>query len=208
MSRARLIPLLAASLAALASGHALAATKPKPACLQVQDDTGDARVGGSLVPGTPSSDALDIVSGDIATGKKNLVAAIRLKSLADETLTAGGALYTFTWSSGGVQRSLSYREYADGSPDDAVFDPDTASGVQTDLITVPATRDVASATITFTLPRKLEPGLKKAGAVIGDLQIRANFAFNRQGGYSSSGADLAETARKYTDLAPTCLKGT
>jgi hypothetical protein len=197
-----------ATASLLSSGVAHAATKkPVPVCNQVTDDANDAIVGGSTnAAGQPSSATLDILSADIASGKKNVVAAIRLRSLEKDTWTTGGSIYTLSWVSDGVKRSFAYRTYVDSAPD-AVFDADTASGSLSDLIPVVATVTPATATITFTMTRKLEPSLKKAGVSFTELKVNASMGVNRQGGYTTTGFDVADSPRKYTDGAATCLKG-
>jgi hypothetical protein len=208
----RIAGVVAVVTASLLSGGVAHAAKKKPApppvCNQLTDDANDATFGGSLNPaGQPSSATLDILSADIASGKKNVVAAIRLRSLEKDTWTTGGSSYTLSWVSDGVKRAFTYRTYADSTPADATFDADTAGGTLSDLIPVVATVTPATATITFTMARKLEPSLKKAGVSFTELGVNAYLAVNRQGGYTSSGMDVASSPRKYTDGALTCLKG-
>lgn len=205
------VRLAAAALTAatLASGGvAHAAKKPvPPICNQITDDANDAVVGGSgNVAGQPSSATLDILSADLATGKKNVVGALRLRSLEKDTWTTGGSSYTLFWVSDGVKRSFTYRTYVDSAPD-AVFDADANAGTLSDLIPVVVAVTPATATITFTMGRKLEPSLKKAGMSFTEMGASASMGINRQGGYTSTGFDTASSPRKYTDGIPTCLKG-
>ncbi|HVF03667.1 MAG TPA: hypothetical protein VNA20_02390 [Frankiaceae bacterium] len=97
--RTALIAVLA--LAVAAPVPASAATKkkrtppPPPACMLVTDAPGDGKSGSGFV----SSDALDIISGDIATGKTEIVAVLRLKSNAfKDTWHYGG----YTWRLAGT----------------------------------------------------------------------------------------------------------
>src|SRR4051812_34693644 len=97
MSR-RITAVLVVVLMAAGASSAFAAPKkaktPAPVCLQLVDDSGDGRPGLlNGTPGVPSDDALDIVSGDIATGPHALVVALRLKSVQRDTLLTGGATY-------------------------------------------------------------------------------------------------------------------
>jgi hypothetical protein len=205
----RIAGLTAVVTAGLVSGgvaHA-AAKKPAPVCNQVTDDANDAIVGGGLnAAGQPSSATLDILSADLATGKRNVVGAIRLRSLEKDTWTTGGSTYTLSWVSDGVKRSFAYRTYVDSAPD-AVFDADVNAGTLSDLIPVVVSVTPATATITFTMGRKLEPSLKKAGISFTEMMVNASMGINRQGGYTSTGFDTASSPRKYTDGAATCLKG-
>lgn len=88
--RTALIAVLA--LAAAAPGPASAATKkkaplPPPSCNLITDDAGD----GKGMSGTVTSDTLDVLSGDLATGKTELVAVLRVKSNAHkDTYHYGG----------------------------------------------------------------------------------------------------------------------
>jgi hypothetical protein len=174
----------------------------KTVCLQVVDDTGDGTVGAS------SHDALDIVSADVATGKKNLVAAVRLKSLAADPVLAGGTTYTFVFTIGGVAHQLSYKVYSTGETKATIT---IGSGI--DGVTGPASAvvDQGTATILWTVPRKSIPSLKKPGAKLTGLDAKSAFGFNAQlpTGTSefSSGSDDASTGRAYVDNTPTCLKG-
>lgn len=190
---------------AFATGGAAYAAKPasKPVCLQITDETGDANLGGTSTPASQtSSSALDIVSGDIATGKKNLVAAIRVRSMDAESMTIGGSTYVLSWTSAGLQRSLTYRTYVDQAAK-GVFDPD--GSVAWDE--VPVVTQVNGTTITFVMPRRLEPALKKAGAALSGLKILSSFSVNREGSSTAMSMDSASSPRTYTDGQPTCLKG-
>jgi hypothetical protein len=205
---AGVVAVVTASLLSGGVAHAAKKPAPPPVCNQLTDDANDATFGGSLnATGQPSSATLDILSADIASGKKNVVAAIRLRSLEKDTWTTGGSSYTLSWVSDGVKRAFTYRTYADSTPADATFDADTATGTLTDLIPVVATVTPATATITFTMARKLEPSLKKTGISFTELGVNSSMGVNRQGGYTSSGMDAATSPRKYTDGALTCLKG-
>ena len=174
----------------------------KTVCLQVVDDTGDGNVGAS------SHDALDIVSADVATGKKNLVAAVRLKSLAADPVLAGGETYTFAFSIGGVAHLLSYKVYSTGETKATIS---IGEGIDAVTTLVSAVADPGTATILWTVPRKSVPALKKPGGKLTGLVAHTGFGLNAQlqTGTSefSSGSDDASTGRSYVDNTPTCLKG-
>jgi hypothetical protein len=199
---------LAALVAIAASVIAVPAVSaaPKVACLQVTDDTGDAHLGAPAVPSSPVNfDSLDVVSADIASGSKNVVVAIRLKSLAPEPATTGGSVYTFLWDSAGARHALSYRTFVDAPPS-AVYLPDASTA--TTAVAVTAEADPGTATLVMTMPRKLDPGMKTKGTKLSGFLVQTYAAVNRAGGQAASSADVAETARSYVDGTPTCLKGT
>ncbi len=196
-------PVLAALLAVAVATPA-GALGPKAVCLQVTDETGDAHPGSPNVPTSPVNfDSLDIVSGDIATGPKNIVVAIRVKTLAAKPETTGGSTYNFYWNSGESRRGVSYRTWLDAPPD-AIYMPDSSTSNAT---AITAYADSGTNTIYFTVPRKLDPSLKKKGAKLSAFTVQTSFAVNRKGGLATSSADRADSTRTYVDGAPTCLKG-
>jgi hypothetical protein len=194
---------VAAVIGLLLSGAAASAA-PKPApkvCMQIVDDSGD----GTNVPGTPSHDVLDILSADIASGKKNLVVAVRLKSVASDPLLPGGTTHSFRFSAAGTQHDLFYRHFATGETEATMS---TGGGTE---YPVAGVVDTPTSTITWTVPRKLVPGLKKAGTKISAMSASSSVGNNtRIGGGGTRGgfvADTAATGRTYTDGTPTCLRG-
>ena len=197
----RLVTLAAAALSAAALAVPATAAG-KTLCLQIVDPSGD----GSIMDVAPQTqDALDILSGDIATGKKNLVAAVRVKSLSSTT-PVGGRQYAFGFTAGSTYL-LTYTVDLDGATRAAVSQDNTGT-----TISVEATVDTASGTITWTVPRKSFPALKKAGAKLTGLNAKASYAAAMSLPGSRTDAttpsDTASTGRSYTDLTPTCLKGT
>jgi hypothetical protein len=193
---------VAAATGLLLSGAAASAASKPPAkvCRQILDDAGD----GTNVPGGPSNDSLDILSADIATGKKNLVVAVRLKSVARDAALPGGTTHLFRFSAAGTQHDLVYRVFAGG-------ETEATMAVGTSEFPVLGVVDVSTATITWTVPRKLVPGLKRAGTKIGSMSVTSSVGNNvKLGGGGTRGgfnADHAETGRTYTDGTPTCLRG-
>lgn len=122
MKHVRTAVALAAVGALLASGAASAATKAKPLCNLVADAAGDAAptlkdvifpieftpapippvqapAGFPNVPLGSSTDALDVLSADLAANKKHITAVIRLKKLASTAPTAApsGMRWKFFW---------------------------------------------------------------------------------------------------------------
>lgn len=205
---ARTLATLALAAAAV-TGDGVAAVAKTPVCRQVSDVTGDAylKPGGINPAERPSSDALDIVSADVATGRKNLVAAIRLKTLQRDQFSSASVTYLIEWDAGGAHKTLAYREYLDGTKPDARFQ----SSADVNPVQAPTVKfglTPATATITFVVPRKMDPALKKPGATLTGFKVTAAMANNRTNGFGHTPFDTAESARKYVDGTATCLKGT
>lgn len=197
---------LAVALAASGLTAAGAAPKKPPVCMQVVDAAGD-----GMAWGATKSDSVDIVSGDIATGKRNLVAALRLTSVQREPLQTTGVSYIWTWTVGGVKQSVAYHVYATGGTSGR-FDADASTNSLSEEINVPVVADVATNTITWTVARKHIAPLKKAGAKFSGFSVRTVSGVNNQvsgeGRSQLATSDTAASGKTYTDLTPTCLKGT
>ncbi len=187
---------VALSVAALAFPASAA-----PLCLQIVDAAGD----GAPASFAPASrNRLDVLSADIATGRKNLVAAMRLKSLAPDPLLAGGSVYLVRFTAEGTRYELAYRTFATGETE-ALLTAGSAAATA-----VKAVVDAGTSTITWYVPRKAVTALKKPGTTFTALEARTGIGANwyLTGTRVYTSADLAETPRTYTDLTPTCLKGT
>lgn len=198
---ASVVALTAAGLTTVAQA---APKRPKPICLQVTDDEGDAKVLAAI-----DSASLDIVSADIATGAKNLVAAIRTKSAQRESTLLAGRTFTFEWSVGGQAQRLLLTEY-DNNERVGTFYPDAATTGNTGAISVPVAFDPNTATVTWTVARKHVAALKGKGAKFTDLKAIAGDGRNvKAAGTTGRGsADTATSTKAYVDYTPTCLKGT
>jgi hypothetical protein len=205
--------VLATAVALTASGLTAAAdAAPKkkpvpPVCMQVVDQSGDGKA-----YGVSDSPSLDILSGDIATGARNLVVAMRLSSLERDQLQVTGTSYLFTFTVSGVKQSVAYHLYATG---EAIgrYDAAAGTGSVTEEVDVPVVADPVTKTITWTVPRKLVAELKKPGAKFSELSLKAWSAVNQktssgEGRSQLGSGDTAESVKTYTDFAPTCLKGT
>lgn len=180
---------------------------PKAVCLQVTDAAGDGTSAGAV----PHRDALDILSADIATGKRNLVAVLRLASVAPDPTLTTGASYRFTWRAGGVDQAMTLTQFSDGSRV-ADFDPNTAFGASNDNRAPQLVVDQATNTITWTVPRKANPALAKKGIKFSALSAAADPSFNIAapgftGTMSFLQGDAASSGKTYTDLTPSCVKG-
>ena len=192
-------------LAALASAALAAAVLAAPAgaagvCLQIIDATGDGMSQRQLPDNQPG---LDIVSADVATGRKNLVAAVRLKGAASDATTRPA--YYFDFTAGGVSYVLGYVVDAAGATRATI----ASGGVTTE---VDAVYDPSSYTVTWTVARKQVAALKKPGGKLTGLGARSSRAFALAvpgGRYEfTTPNDEALTGRSYVDGTTTCLKGT
>jgi hypothetical protein len=191
------VALATAVLAAPASAGSL--------CLQIQDASGD-----GMALGLPASqNSLDIVSGDIATGRKNLVAVLRLKSTAHDPALVGGVTYTVDFTAGGAAYQLVYRVYGTGETEAELVSGAASSNSGQ---TVDAVVDQSTSSITWVMPRKLVPALKKPGSKLTGLgastAVSDNMNLPTGSMRGSFSADQASTAKSYTDMTPTCVRGT
>lgn len=200
------LPLLATAALCLAAPAAFAA--PKAACLLLVDASGDA----VLADGGPNRAALDVLSADVATGRRNLVGVLRMASTTGDPTVLAGTTYTLAWSASGVGQSLTLRTYADGTRT-GLFDANTATAGEME---VPVLVDNTSRTVTWTVGRRANPLLSKKGTRFGGLSVvtspglhartsdpvGADLSFAQNGG-----GDSASSGKTYTDLAPSCVKG-
>jgi hypothetical protein len=210
MTLARTGAALAAVLVATAAPAAVAAKpkpkKPVPTVCRLVTDAGD---DASLTGADPSHAPLDIVSGDIATGARNQIVVLRLKSLATDPALLSGVTYKVTWTAGGLGQSMTLFQYADGAHS-ATFDANTetgAAGESTPKVLV----DPATSTITWTITRKTNPALAKPGAKFTGIEASTQSGANvSNGGFtfngSFGGGDTA-SGKSYTDRTPSCVKG-
>lgn len=196
----RALPLVAATL--LVAGLP-AASGAAPVCRQLVDVSGDGVAWGA-VPSRP----LDILSGDVATGAKTLVVALRLATLTRDETTTTGAVYHFFWTAGDLRQGVSYHVYADGQTE-GTFQPQTTGTV---TFPVPVVADPSTGTITWTVPRSLVTPLAKRGTRLSGLLARANASAAVRAGngqYARTallGGDTAESGATYVDRTRTCVK--
>lgn len=177
---------LVVSLGAVAA-PALAA-KP-PVCKLLLDNKGD----GYPQPTGPAvkSPALDITSADVATGKTQVVAVLRLATTdaGSDPLSIAG----MEWSVNFVARGTSYsfqRRYAGGVGSQYRYELNGSN--------VGVTGNQNKTEIRWTAPRSRVPELKKANTVFDTIAATSRwFTFN---------ADAGGTSKKYADRTPSCLK--
>lgn len=200
MSRARAAAAVATVTGLLLSG-ATASAAPR-LCRLMVDPAGD----GTAFAGTPSRDSLDIVSGDIATGSRNLVAALRLKSFAADPSLAAGATYTVEFAVGKVEHELVLRVYATGEREAFLV----VDGIR--QVPVTAVVDPTTSTITWTAKRALVPVLVRRGVKMSLAATSAASTNVQVDGWGTRWSPVAADSarvegRTYVDGTPTCLRG-
>ena len=143
--------IAAAVLAATVVGGEYAGAAPRVLCQQVLDPTGDAQPLGTLNPsGQPQYGSLDIVSVDVATGPRNVVGVLRLKTLAPDDVLPTGATYEVRFTAGSTIYHLSYRTFFGGGTEFTMSTSDSDAG---GFEAIKGSVDVGTASITFVLPR-------------------------------------------------------
>jgi hypothetical protein len=187
--------LLCAAAAALLA-PALPASG-KPVCNLVSDKSGDA-VFGFAGQGTPAP-AFDILSYDVATGQKTLVAVLRLKSTdaKADNAAALGLTWTASFHVGDkaytLERRLGPQPSGGAVTDTASVDGKPMSGV---------TVNVAPGTITWTVPRADVAPLKAKHAVVTGLFAQSSSSLSHDWAPDSgTGSNV-----QYPDRAASCVK--
>lgn len=177
----RAVPYAVAVLTALA----LATPSHALTCPMLTDDTGDGR--STVFPGV-ESDALDIVSADIASGATTVVVVLRLASLADDPILRAGARWNVAWRIDGV----SYAVQADRRPGLNAAYSGKFRGMPTALSV-----DVPAGTFTWTIDRAELPVLATPGKTFDTLAASTQpFAAN---------ADAAWANTTYVDQDTACI---
>lgn len=193
---------LALAASGLTAADAAPPRRPAPACLQVTDAQGDARIFEAFE--TPS---LDIVSADIATGPRALVAVVRTRASEPEPVLVGGRTFLWEWTVGGVRQRLQLLEF-DTKERRGSYDPNVGNNDTTDVIPVAVFSDAGSSSVTWVVPRKNVPALQKRGAKFTAMTVTAGDGRNISAtGTTGRGfADDATSGKSYTDMTPTCVK--
>jgi hypothetical protein len=195
LRRPLLLTAVAATLATMTP--AMAATKAKPItdCNLVQDKTGD---GHSSTYSFVSSPALDLVSADIATGKGELVAVLRLGGTTT-TDSNWGTIGSYGWDLKAQAGGVSYEfQMTRRTPLNGGGDHWSATVGGAD-VAMKATKITANS-LEWHISRSLLTALnKKAGQVF--------TAFDAHTSWNSSTADTPDKALpKYPDKAKSCVK--
>jgi hypothetical protein len=194
---------------AVATGVAGAAPKVKPVCNLLTDPAGDAN-GTFLqegVAGAPSEDAVDIVSGDIATQGKTLTTVLRVKKLAVSSPTAPGGLHwKFFFNVGDTKIYTQAVAAAGGTPTFAFGTIDSATGTSKSLGAASGVLDLAKSEVRVSVPVSALPERPKAGTLIGTLAPNAGrFVGNDNVGTFSDSTDVATSDSTYKVNAPSCV---
>ena len=211
------LALAAVAAAVLSTAGAATAAPSAAACNLVHDPAGDGWLGGyHYVPSQPSHDTLDILSADVATTDKYLVAVIRLKTFPSATDVASlGAAYSFFWTSGKVTNRLTYSLDSTTGPY-AEHD----SNIWGDGPTYPAQvrTDPSAGTITMWVPRRTVGGPMPRGGKLTDLEARSSAGLSYGGdgstvpaqlgpaGHVAVAGDQAFGSRAYVDGTRSCVR--
>jgi hypothetical protein len=197
-TRRVVLSLLALGLVATGSS-ATAATKPKPpppVCNLMTDEPGDGH-DQTLKP--VSSPTLDIVGGDVATGKKTIVSVLRVKSttVAGDKVAERGIHWQAQVTVGPKQINFDRHvttNFVSGAQ--TIDDSFTVTGVTVDPKVLKVTMNATE--IRWTIPRSAVPGLKAKASFTGIGGFTRDFW-----GAADNGVSLT---RNYVDLTPSCLK--
>ena len=207
----RLRPLLASAVIGVVAmtGALHAATAKAPACNLVSDASGDAN-GTFLqegIAGAPSEDAVDIVSGDLATKGKKLTTVLRVKKLATSSPTAPGGLHwKFFFSVNGTQIFTQAIAAAGAAPTFTFGTIDGTTGTSKSLGDAEGVIDTAKNEVRITVSTSALPESVKSGTKIDTFAPNAGrFVGNDNVGTFSDSTDLASSDRTYVAGAPSCV---
>lgn len=187
---------------------ALATTKAKVSCLLMKDPPGDAKLAGQ----GSNYAADDILSGDLASGKKTLVGVLRIASSDGKTGFPSGSTYRLRWTQT-LNGATTYGAFffyiyttggtsgAYGTSPNPEFEPSSSS------TPLKVTRDKSGA-ITWVITRKDASLLR--GTTFSHVTATTSVAFNYQadgvsGTSSTSAIDSAAGTGKYVDGQPSCV---
>ena len=184
LRRALFTITLAAALPVLATpAHAVT-------CPLITDATGDSRA-----PGPLYSANVDIVSADIASGATTVTAQLRLASI-DIEAPAGhlAPRWDVDWTINGTKYNAQVRRVlVFGTYVSELYIGTTSAGP------VPFTVDLATDTITWTIPRSLIPDLATPGQTFTELKA---VTFTQA---SNNSADAAVSAQTFVDQDTVCI---
>jgi hypothetical protein len=206
MTMRRRALLTAAALAGPVLLAGAATAGPKAACNLVADPAGDAT--GFVVTGLPlpNDDALDIVSGDVASNKKLLTGVIRLASMAADSSSPTGRTYYVNFTINGTKAFLDAIVASDGS---VTFNAGDFTGTNNGRKTLGAVEgvvDPAKKEIRITAPagtwtESAKPGAKIAGL---DLLAQRFIGTTTTGGVTPT-ADEAKSDAVYVAGSASCV---
>lgn len=201
--------------AAAAVAKAKAKPKPvKPVCLMLTDAPGDAKVGGQ----GSNYPVDDIISADISTGKKTIVAVLRLASGDTASGIPTGATYKLQWTqtqkgsdgkTSTTQAAFYFYTYATGGTSGGFGTSTDPNFGPSDKTPVSQATMNSQGVITWVMNRK--DASVTNGAKFSQLAASSTMAINYQipGGtshFSSDSIDDATGHLSYTDMQPSCVR--
>lgn len=197
--RRTVLTALAVALATATSANA-AAKKPTVYCNLIKDKgTNDGR---SSTYSFVTSAALDVQTGDIATGRNELVAVLRVGNMntsGDNWVTIGGYGWVMGTEANGTKYvfEMTRRSMFNGGGDHPAV---TVAGTRLELNKDYTFKIVGTNVLEWRVKRSVLKELnKKAGQVFS--------AFNAHSEFNGSTADTAETnPAKYPDRGLSCVK--
>jgi len=194
---------------------------PKPVCMMLTDPRGDAKLAGQ-----GNNYAVDdIVSADIATGKKTIVGVLRLASGDSASGIPTGATYVLRWTqtqkgsdgkTSTVYAAFFFYVYATGGTSggygtttDANTVPTDQSGNSTNTLPAPQATMDSNGVITWVMKRKDASVVN--GAKFSQLLAATSISDNFQAvGTSLRGSSLAlddaTGHASYADMQPSCVR--
>jgi hypothetical protein len=195
-------PVLALAALSCLVGGVSAHAAAKPVCKLVTDASGDAT--GFVLTGLPlPNDAnLDILSADIATGKKKVTAVIRLASLGKDSTSVSDTYY-FNFQVGDAKYYMD--AVYDGSASSfQAGDFDSKTGNRNDLGDIDGKIDTKAKTVTMTAP--LSTWGISPTAKLSDFDVLGQrFIGNNLVGGATPTADEATSAKTYKGGTPSCV---
>lgn len=211
----------AVALSSVGIGGAVAApAKPKPVCNLIsdaKDDTFALRSQDSEGVYGPQEDALDIVSGDIASNGKVLTAVLRVKKMA---LSAGsspnGLSFRVQFTHGGLDEDTNLFLSGRASGTNQVFTAGSraiTANISTKLADVKGVFDLAKSEVRITAPLDvftslgggIKTGTKLQLAELDQTASRFVGVNPATGADTATFADVTTSVSSYTVGAPSCV---
>ena len=206
--RARSVLAVIAAIALVAAPAAGAATQKKPPakkppaktyCNLLVDPAGDGNVG------PISSKGMDIIGGDLATGKKSMVAVLRLSDTNFSASHDPYALLEYAWTftaESSIGQSYSFSAKWNGNN---LSNPlSYGAQVGTDGVAVKSfTIDTTHNTFTWVLDRSVDKMLTHKNIVFKHFHAQSNL-FGSQSADSAPN-NAATMTSTYPDQAPSCV---
>ncbi len=208
-------------LTSLAAGGAVAApAKPKPVCNLVsdaKDDTFALRSQDAQRAYGPQEDALDIVSGDLASDGKVLTAVLRVKKLALSTGSApNGLSFRMQFTHAGLDEDTNLFLSGRSGSGNQVFTAGSraiTANLSTKLADVKGVFDVAKSEVRITAPLDvfkalgggIKTGTKLQFAELDQTASRFVTVNPATGADTATFADVTNSVSAYTVGAPSCV---